>query len=189
MPLLSADTLRETMRHVPSAVTVVTAGTEEKYRGVTIGSFTSLSLNPPLISFNIGRQSRIHPLLESGPKFAVHVLSASQSDLSRRFARSGLTQEEQFAGISHSVSPDGPPLLDDTALILCCEPERMIHVGDKSIVVGHVLWTTVADTPSSLLHLQSEYRGIRTTSESGDGSSPRLSDISASLSLPFQEMF
>ncbi|NNE36302.1 MAG: flavin reductase, partial [Rhodothermales bacterium] len=62
------------MRRVASPVTVVTAGRGDEARGITIGSFTSASLDPPLITFNLSRRARMHSLLPRTDRFVVHVL-------------------------------------------------------------------------------------------------------------------
>lgn len=163
MSTLSPDVFRQVMRHVPSPVAVVTARGEDECRGITIGSFTSLSLDPPLISFNVGQESRIYPLLTPPSPFALHLLSARQCDLSRRFSQPKLSGKEQFEDIPYQLTPDGPPILDQTPLVLHCETDQRVEVGEKSIMIGRVLDAQTDTSFSSLLYFRHDYYGIDET--------------------------
>jgi flavin reductase (DIM6/NTAB) family NADH-FMN oxidoreductase RutF len=106
--------LRTAMRRVPSVVTVVTYVSEGTTMGMTIGSLTSVSLDPPLISFNVGVQSRAYTRMKPGTCVAVHVLSADRSDLSNRFARSYAEAESEFDGLSITTwSEDSLKVLEE----------------------------------------------------------------------------
>jgi flavin reductase (DIM6/NTAB) family NADH-FMN oxidoreductase RutF len=78
------DAFRAVMRRVPSPVVVVTAQGPREARGITIGSFTSLALDPPLVSFNVGCGARMHEVMEACDRFAVHVLGEEQTHLPNR---------------------------------------------------------------------------------------------------------
>ena len=72
---VDGETLRQVMRRVPSPVTVVTAASAEEVRGITIGSFTSVALEPPLVCFNVNHAAEMHNLPLAAPRYAVQVLS------------------------------------------------------------------------------------------------------------------
>ncbi len=154
------EALRQVMRRVPSPVTTVTAAACGEMRGITIGSFTSVSLNPPLISFNVARQARIHPLLLEARHFAVHILGAEQVALSRRFAEPGLSGAEQFEELAYRLHPEGTPLLEGVLAVLHCRPYRTLEAGDHTIFVGEVVnIETFADGPP-LLYYNRAYRAV-----------------------------
>ena len=80
--IVDGERLRAVMRHVASPVTVVTFASEAGPRGVTIGSFTSLSLEPPLVCFNLNKESSVYEELTCAEAFVVHILADTQAYLS-----------------------------------------------------------------------------------------------------------
>lgn len=158
----SGDALRAFMRGVPSPVTVVTLARGGVTRGVTIGSFTSVSLDPPLISFNMQKASQSHALLHPDAPFAVHALAGSQAALSNRFADPSLDEAAQFAGLpyAHDVET-GLPLLAGTLGALICRPFALHDTGDHTLVVGLVERVLPGELGASpLLYLDRAYHEV-----------------------------
>jgi 3-hydroxy-9,10-secoandrosta-1,3,5(10)-triene-9,17-dione monooxygenase reductase component len=152
------------MRHVASPVTIITASSEGVTRGATIGSFTSLSLAPPLASFNAIRGSNFHAILRRAPRFAVHVLRDDQADLAELFAQPDLTPEEQFASVDILPGDDeGPPILRDVLALILCERWKMVPAGDHDLVIGRVLDVQAADQGMPLVYYGRAYRGVGAT--------------------------
>lgn len=124
------------MGRVPTSVVVVTgldvAGAPF---GITIGSFTSVSLDPPLVGFLPGTASRSWSAIRGSGRFCVNVLAADQSDLCWLFAKEG---DDKFAGIQWSSSPGGVPVLGGVAAWIDCTLESETVVGDHYFVVGRV---------------------------------------------------
>ncbi|MDZ4699562.1 MAG: flavin reductase family protein [Rhodothermales bacterium] len=134
---IDSRALRAVMRHVPSPVTVVTLAGADGPRGVTIGSFASVSLDPPLVSFNVGIESSIHPHVAAADRFAIHVLHAGQVDVSRHFAQPDLASRSQFVDIAHTDF-DGLPVLSDALAVLICRRYAVYPAGDHSLVLAEV---------------------------------------------------
>jgi len=126
------------MRCVPSAVTVVTTAAGTEVRGITIGSFTSVSLDPPLITFNVWREARMHDLLLRADSFVVHVLNSAQVHLSTLFADPGLDGQEQFERAGAPITEGQPPVIDGALAYLFCRLHAAFEVGDHTVVVGEV---------------------------------------------------
>ena len=82
--------------HFPTGVTVVTAGTEEGPVGLCVGSFTSVSLHPPLVAFCAGYSSTSYPRIEAAGHFCVNILAEDQEEIARVFADKG---DDKFSGI------------------------------------------------------------------------------------------
>lgn len=158
--MLDAESFRHSMRLVPSPVTVVTARSASEMRGITIGSFTSLTLDPPLVCFNLSRDSRMYPVLADAPGFAIHVLSGDQAHLSRHFAASDRTGDEQFRHVDFRQDTCGTPILEDAALVLYCKPHDELETGGKLIIVGCVHWTRVNAHSSVLVYHRHQYDKI-----------------------------
>lgn len=136
---IDGEALRFVMRHVPSPVTIVTVAGEKEMRGITIGSFTSTSLHPPLVSFNVSRDAGVYDALTTSERFAVHVLSDHQAHLSDHFATPELSGDEQFQDISFEVEADGTPILSGALAVMLCARHAVYDAGDHSIMVGRVI--------------------------------------------------
>src|SRR5215217_487162 len=119
-----------------SGVTVVTALTADGPAGFTCQSFSSLSLDPPLVAFAPARTSRTWPALRAIGRFCVNVLAEGQDEVSQNFARSGT---DKFAGVRWSPSAHGSPVLDDVVAWIDGELWAEYDGGDHSIVVARVL--------------------------------------------------
>ncbi|HKP10528.1 MAG TPA: flavin reductase family protein [Blastocatellia bacterium] len=142
MPI-SKDEFRSAMSRFASGVTVVTAKTEDgQPSGLTVSSFASLSLEPPLVLICIDKRASIHDLLVEGRHFAVNVLGEEQEILSRRFAS---RDADRFSGTGYADGVTGMPLLNDVLVAIEC---RIVHTypgGDHTIVVGEVEHAAVSD--------------------------------------------
>jgi len=155
------------MRHVPSPVTIVTVSAAGERRGATIGSFTSVSLEPPLVSFNVMKGTGFHRLIRQAGDVAIHVLSENQAELAEHFAQPDMTETEQFEEVDlrGDRSPSSPPILRDVQAILHGHVDQTIPVGDHHLVIVRVkhVETSVREgavTGGPLLYLAGAYRGI-----------------------------
>jgi 3-hydroxy-9,10-secoandrosta-1,3,5(10)-triene-9,17-dione monooxygenase reductase component len=134
--IVDPQVLREVLGHFASGVTVVTAVTADGPAGFTCQSFSSLSLDPPLVAFAPARTSQTWPALRSMGRFCVNVLAEGQHAVSQNFARSG---GDKFAGVRWSPSAHGSPVLDDVVAWIDGELWAEYDGGDHSIVVARVL--------------------------------------------------
>lgn len=157
---VDGETLRHVMRRVPSPVTVVTAADAHEARGITIGSFTSVALEPPLICFNVNHDAQMHDVLLNAPRFAVHVLSEAQAPLATHFAVPDRTGAEQLQPVPHIINEHGTPVLDDATAVLHCQHHDVFTAGDKSIIVGRVVEIEANDDGGAVLYYHRTYRGV-----------------------------
>ena len=158
----NGEALRWIMRQVPSPVSVVTASDgKDQIRGITIGSFTSASLRPPLLSFNISRDAGIYDLLTRADRFALHVLHEGQAHLSDRFATPDMPGDEQFRAVDYEVDAHGTPVLAGVMTVLLCTRHAVYDAGDHSIVLGLVTDIRKTDTDSRpLVYFDRSYRRV-----------------------------
>ncbi|MEM6326936.1 MAG: flavin reductase family protein [Bacteroidota bacterium] len=150
--------LRETLRGMASPVVVVTCRGADGPRGATIGSFTSASLAPPLVTFNVTRGTRFHRALLEAPSFAVHLLAETQAALATHFAVPDV--DNQLATVDHTTTPHGLPLLSGTLGVLLCRFHGRTEVGDHSLIVGRVEERIPGHEAGPLLYFQQSYRGV-----------------------------
>jgi 3-hydroxy-9,10-secoandrosta-1,3,5(10)-triene-9,17-dione monooxygenase reductase component len=134
--IVDPQMMREVLGHFASGVTVVTAVTDEGPVGFTCQSFSSLSLDPPLVAFAPARTSRTWSRLREIGQFCVNVLAEGQDDLSQRFARSG---PDKFDGAQWTLSPHGNPVLDGVVAWIDGELWAEYDGGDHTIAVARVL--------------------------------------------------
>jgi flavin reductase (DIM6/NTAB) family NADH-FMN oxidoreductase RutF len=134
--IVDPQIMRDVLGHFASGVTVVTALTAEGPAGFTCQSFSSLSLEPPLVAFAPSRTSQTWPALRAIGRFCVNVLAEGQDAVSQNFARSGV---DKFDGVRWSPSPQGSPVLDDVVAWIDGELWAEYDGGDHSIVVARVI--------------------------------------------------
>ncbi len=158
--VMTGEELREGMRLVPSPVTIITAGSGKNGRGITIGSFTSTSLDPPLVTFNVSCGANFHHLLEDGRLLAVHILSDSQAALSNKFAIPDLSSEQQFADVDVNFDDDGPPMIAGTLGIFRCRVAAMYSAGDHSVIVARVIDFAAGEEGEPLVYHNQAYRSL-----------------------------
>ena len=135
----TARLMRDALGRFVTGVTVVTAPTPAGPIGITANSFTSVSLDPPLVLWCPARASRRFAHFDGAGHFAIHVLGAGQLDLARHFASGA----GGFAAEDHS--PEGVPLLPGVLARFDCALHAAHDGGDHSIVVGRVLRAELRD--------------------------------------------
>lgn len=134
--MISPADFRHVLSHFASGVTVITTtDADTRPAGLTASAFTSVSLDPPLILVCVDHKSQTYPALLERGRFAVNILRADQSDLSKRFAS---TRLDKFTDVGHRMSDLGLPLLDDALAFLECSTVNTHVEGDHTIFVGLV---------------------------------------------------
>src|SRR2546428_9772179 len=124
------------MSHFASGVTVVTTEHQGKPFGMTVASFASLSLHPPLVLVCIEKIVKTHDAIASAGKFGVSILSSEQEDISARFAS---RSEDKFSGIELHRGELGIPLITGALTTLECAVQSQVPGGDHSIFIGEVV--------------------------------------------------
>jgi flavin reductase (DIM6/NTAB) family NADH-FMN oxidoreductase RutF len=142
-PALAAGTsvFRQAMSSFPTGVTVVTVACPDgSVHGLTVNSFTSVSLDPMLVLVCLDQASRGAGLIERAGAFVVNVLSAGQQDISRWFAnRHRPAGSAMFDGVPFEPAATGCPVLVDAAASFECRLQQSHHAGDHLILLGEVI--------------------------------------------------
>lgn len=134
---LDRSELRRALGSFLTGVTIITAHDAEGHpRGITANSFTSVSLDPPLVLVCVDRRAASYDTFAQCGGFVVHILAADQQDLSARFASKS---PDKFADLRVRVGSGGGPILPRSNAWLDCRTERQIDVGDHVLVIGEVL--------------------------------------------------
>lgn len=148
-------TFRNVLGHFPTGVVLITGIADDGAPvGMIVGSFTSVSLDPPLVAFLPTVASQTFRKLRTAKAFCVNVLAADQEDLCRRFAGKAA---DKFAGLSWQPSPLGAPVLDGVVAYIDCTFDSINDAGDHYIVLGAVHELQVCKPVAPLLFFQGGY--------------------------------
>lgn len=149
--MISNADYRSVMSRVPTSVAVITATIDDRPIGMTVGTFTSVSLDPPLVAFFVDRSSTTWPKLAEAEHFGINILGAGAGAVCRAFARRG---HDRFTDVMWNPSERGVPLLEQAIVTAECTPYRVDPVGDHLQVVARVenLEQRGSDDPLIFLH-------------------------------------
>lgn len=150
--------LKDLMRRYPTGVTVVTSTLKGKPWGGTMNSFTSVSLNPPLVALFITTSSRTSAAINETGKFVINILKEDQEGFARTFADDG--NDDKFSGIRYHLTEEGVPVLDDSLGFITCTLYRKEEIADHLLFVGEVKGASVLNDSHALVYHQ---RGFRST--------------------------
>jgi flavin reductase (DIM6/NTAB) family NADH-FMN oxidoreductase RutF len=153
---IEPDWYRRVLGQYPTGVCVVTAdGPGAGRSGMVIGSFTSVSLDPPLIAFYPAKTSTSWPKIAAAGSFCVNILGADQEAVCRAFSGKA---SDKFAGISHRPAPEtGAPLIDGVVAWVDCDIETVQDAGDHLLVLGRVRALDMETPRLPLLFFQGGY--------------------------------
>lgn len=136
MSVFDSKDYRRALGCFPTGVTVVTTRNGQgKCIGMTANSFSSVSLEPPLVLWSIARQAPSFPVFQTAKGFAINILSVQQEELSRQFATAS---EDKFAGVMWREGGDGVPVLADCTAFFECTLAATYPGGDHEIILGKV---------------------------------------------------
>lgn len=150
----SSRKFRDVLGRFCTGVTVVTSVSNGHPVGMTCQSFSSVSLDPPLVLFCPSKSSHAWPQMQRAGFFCVNLLSHDQLDLSNTFAKKGV---DKFAGVSWRSSATGAPLLDGVLGWVDCTIYAVHEAGDHYVVIGRVMDLGVEEAPHPLLFYRGRY--------------------------------
>ena len=142
---------RQVMGHFPTGVVIVASPGPT---GTAIGSFLSLSIDPPLVAFTAQKTSSTWPRIREAGVFCVSVLADDQEAVCRAFAQSGA---DKFAGVGWTPMPSGSPRINDCTAWMDCEIDAVYEGGDHDICVGRVLEMGIDREAKPLLFFRGGY--------------------------------
>jgi flavin reductase (DIM6/NTAB) family NADH-FMN oxidoreductase RutF len=151
-------TLRDALGSFATGVTVATCvdGSGEPF-GLTVNSFTSVSLDPPLLLVCIAKDARCGPALAQASHFAVNVLQTGQQPASIRFST---RDQDRFGTTPWSTGETGAPLLMDSLAVFECERHAVHDAGDHYMLIGHVVRASFDSKVDPLLYFRGSYRRL-----------------------------
>ena len=155
--MTDAADFRKIMGHYPTGVSVVTAMADEKPVGMVVGTFNSVSLDPPLVGFFPDKGSSTWPKIEAAGRFVVNILGSDQGALCRKLAASS---DDKFDGVDVTLSPLGSPRLEGIIAGIDCELHDVIETGDHYLALGRVATMELYRDGDPLLFLKGAFGGF-----------------------------
>ncbi|NRB53438.1 MAG: flavin reductase family protein [Saprospiraceae bacterium] len=152
--------LRKVMGQFATGVTVITTQSGEDHFGFTANSYTSVSLEPPLILFCLHKDSKGCPVFLKNGAFAVNILADDQVEISNGFANRALSAEERFELISYTKGKSGSPIIDEAMGYLDCRLSSSLESGDHVIFIGEVIDMGQHPDKRPLIYFQGGYREL-----------------------------
>ena len=182
---LEQQRFRQVLGHFPTGVVVITGRDEGGGpAGLAIGSFTSVSLDPPLVAFFPDRSSSSWPKIAQSGSFCVNILAAEQEPVCRAFATKG---GDKFAELTWQPAGTGSPILDGVVAWIDCDIEKVDEAGDHWLVIGRVRELEIARPTLPLLFFQGGYGRFTPASLAAWESDLALQMRSADLARPEME--
>jgi len=158
--MTSIDSFKECMRQLTTGVTIITTISEDnKKSGVTINTFSSLSLDPLLILFSLKKTSFCYSDFINCKSFTINILSASQRGLSDSFTKSHEDKWKQVELLKNTLT--NSPAIEGSLAFLECSPQHFYEGGDHTIIVGKVLNSVNLKETNPLVYFSSNYTNIQ----------------------------
>lgn len=154
------DDFKNALAGWASGVSVVTTRADGLAYGLTVSSFTSVSLEPPLVLVCLGHGNRLGEMITHSRRFAVSLLERDQEAASNHFASRGREPEAELTGVATVKTEDGLPVVEGALAWLACDVHEIIDVGDHAVVIGRVTQAHAADEGSPLIYWSRAYRGV-----------------------------
>ena len=158
MAPFTSQELRKGFASFATGVTVITCLDEQQqHHGITISSFNTVSLEPPLILWSLKKHSRFMPWMELGKKHLIHVLERTQEDLAMHFAT---VKHDEFIGVDHQITDSGLCQISDCVAYYECETISVHTGGDHNIIVAKVISLTNHPEKEPLIFARSKFVGL-----------------------------
>jgi len=148
------------MRNWATGVCVVTVALDSIRHGMTVNTFTSLSLDPPLVLVSLERVTKTHQLLSQTGCFAVTVLRNSQQEISDRFAGRLADEDDRFTGLQTFTLVSGAPFLSGGLSFFDCQVVATYPAGTHTVYIGNVLAVSTGKSGRPLLYFRRDYRKL-----------------------------
>jgi flavin reductase (DIM6/NTAB) family NADH-FMN oxidoreductase RutF len=157
---VEAELLRQAMRYWVTGVTVVTAAHQGVQHGMTVSSFTSLSLTPAQVLISLAQNTRTHDLVARSRFFGISVLSNHQQEISDRFAGRIDDEQNRMAGLETFTLSSGAPMITGGLAHLDCRVVTTLGSGTHTIFIGEVLAAEHAEEGDPLVYFNRAYKKL-----------------------------
>jgi flavin reductase (DIM6/NTAB) family NADH-FMN oxidoreductase RutF len=158
---VNPDVLRQVMRHWSTGVSIVTAQHQGMRHGMTVSSFTSVSLQPPIVLVALDQSTRTHALVSAAGYFGVSVLSNEQKAISECFSGQDCEDEDRFAGLETLSLVSGVPFITGSLAFLDCRVVAQMVSGSNTLFIAEVLAAQPGEKKPPLIYFDRKYRQLQ----------------------------
>jgi len=158
---IDQNQLQKVMRKWTTGVTVVSAHFEGKDHGMTVSSFTSVSLNPPLVTISLMKDSRTLQMIKRSDSFAITILSSDQVKISEIFAGEVADAENRFEGIETLKLVTGSPVVKGGLGFFDCNVSEVHDFTSNSLIIGEVIAADIGEENRPLLYFDQRYHQLQ----------------------------
>lgn len=152
--------MRQAMRQWATGVTVVSSLHQGIRHGMTVSSFTSISLEPPLVLVSLSKEARTHDLVQQSGIFGLTLLNQSQQQISDRFAGRTSEDQDRFADLESFTLRTGAPFIQGGLSFLDCKVIASQDVGDHTLFIGQVVDLQAGPDGAPLIYYNRAYRRL-----------------------------
>jgi flavin reductase (DIM6/NTAB) family NADH-FMN oxidoreductase RutF len=157
----TADDLKLVMRRWVSGVAVLTCREAEHWQGMTVSSFTSVSVVPPAVTVSLANATRAKAIVESTGFFAINILASVDEELADRFAGRSGDQEDRFRGVEVIAGVEGIPLLLTALAWLTCRVVQVFPFQESTLFIGEVISCETRQQGAPLVYVDRKYRRLK----------------------------
>ena len=154
---ITSQELRVAMRNWATGITIITAEYEGTRHGMTVSSFTSLSLEPPLLSVSLYNTSRTNALVTAAGKFGVTILASDQEEISNCFAGRIPDTEDRFADCEVETMLSEIPFIKGGLSFFECRVHKTVPLGTNALFIGEILAAKAIEDGEPLLYFNQKY--------------------------------
>ena len=155
---ITPEELRKAMRNWATGITIVTAAHEGTQHGMTVSSFTSLSLEPPMISVSLYKTSRTHGLVSASGRFGVTILADDQEEISNRFAGRIPDTDDRLVGLDLESLVSDAPFITGGLTFFDCRVSQSLSVGTNTLFIAEILAARSRDDGDPLIYFNQKYQ-------------------------------
>jgi flavin reductase (DIM6/NTAB) family NADH-FMN oxidoreductase RutF len=155
--MIDSNQFRDVMARIPSAVAVITSASHTGFHGVTVSSFGSLSLDPPLVFVSISKDINSHDRLLAAEGFVINVLAREHTFYAEQFSGQTPLADPDFARISHRTGTLGLPLIDGCISWIECKHWEQYPGGDHTLFIGEIVDLKLGDADDPLIYFNREF--------------------------------
>lgn len=159
--MIDEVTFRQTMRSWTTGVTVVTSAFKDDRHGMTVSSFTSVSVVPPVVCVSLNQQARTHKLVEKSGVFGVTVLAESQGAISECFAGRVSEEGDRFYGLDTFQMDTGSPMITGGIAFFDCKVVGKAVFGGNTVFFGEVTAARYEESGNPLLYSNRAYQALQ----------------------------
>jgi flavin reductase (DIM6/NTAB) family NADH-FMN oxidoreductase RutF len=155
------ELLRQIMRHWTTGVSILTSRDGSTMHGMTVNSFTSISLDPPVVQVSLAIMTRTNAMVKTSGVFGISILGEDQAGLADRFAGHFSDEADRFSGLAINHLATGSPMIEGSLAFLDCRVRTSLEIGRTTVFFGDVVAAKELSGNQPLVYFNRLYRRLQ----------------------------